>query len=392
MANEIVWYSSDEVNAPVQNTAAGSLDAVLYACLVTGFNAQTLTSVTVASNVATATKSAHGYSDGRMLDLSGAGTAAINGRKKITVTGVNTFTFDATGVADGTISGTITAKRSPLGWTRPASAGNVSIYARTDATATAMVLRLDDSNAGVASATNARASMLETWTDVNTFTGQAPTSAQLSGGVYWPKGTSNATGKKWVLVGDSKAFYLFLESANSAWTGGSYTGLFGVGFGDLVSYKGSDSYNAFLAGYSNSSQNVSCSAFTASNSNTALSNSSGFYLARAHVQTGAAVPALSVAPASTYGGLFGTGNLTYPDPISGSFVLAGPAIVSESAGMRGVLPGLYGCLHANAAIGIHAQPQSNLTGSSKSWLPVSLVGGSITLFGAAFFDITGPWR
>jgi hypothetical protein len=71
----------------------------------------TLTSVVVASNVATATKVAHGYSVGEQIYISGANLAYVNGLKTIaSVPTADTFTFTATG-ADATATGTIVASR-----------------------------------------------------------------------------------------------------------------------------------------------------------------------------------------------------------------------------------------------------------------------------------------
>ena len=71
----------------------------------------TLTSVVVASNVATATKNGHGYSVGEQLFISGANLSYVNGLKTIaSVPDANTFTFDATG-ANATATGTIVASR-----------------------------------------------------------------------------------------------------------------------------------------------------------------------------------------------------------------------------------------------------------------------------------------
>lgn len=72
---------------------------------------QTLTSVVVASNVATATKAAHGYSVGEQVFIAGANLAYVNGLKTVaTVADANTFTFEATG-ANATATGTIVVSR-----------------------------------------------------------------------------------------------------------------------------------------------------------------------------------------------------------------------------------------------------------------------------------------
>lgn len=70
---------------------------------------QTLTSVVVASNVATATLAAHGYKVGDKLTIAGASLAYANGQIVVaSVPDANTVTYAATG-ANATATGTITA-------------------------------------------------------------------------------------------------------------------------------------------------------------------------------------------------------------------------------------------------------------------------------------------
>ena len=73
----------------------------------------TLESVSVSSNTATATKTAHGLSVDFDTVIAGADLVYVNGTKKVrTVPDADHFTFDAAG-ADGTASGTITATTAP---------------------------------------------------------------------------------------------------------------------------------------------------------------------------------------------------------------------------------------------------------------------------------------
>ena len=51
----VKWFTSDMRGAPVVSGTAGTLIAMLDACLVTGFGVVTATSVTVSGGVATAT-------------------------------------------------------------------------------------------------------------------------------------------------------------------------------------------------------------------------------------------------------------------------------------------------------------------------------------------------
>ena len=125
MANEVIWFDSAETGAPTLNNAAGSLIAVLDACLLNGFNLKSIT-INVAGGVATATCNGHGFSTatGKLVSIAGATPNELNGLKQIASATSNTFTFPAPGVPDGAATGAITAKRAPLGWTKVHAAAN----------------------------------------------------------------------------------------------------------------------------------------------------------------------------------------------------------------------------------------------------------------------------
>lgn len=201
-----IWYDSTEVGAPVLNNVAGSLLAVLRACLINGFNEKTVTSITVASEVATAACTGHGFLDtyGKLVEISGWGSQPLDGPKQISNVTTDTFDFAAPGVADGvytpTGGGTILAYRAPLGWTEPHTGTNVAMFARSAVEATALLLRVDDTGTSLA-----RTRMVETATDVDTFTGPAPTDAQLSGGGIWQKSSTGTN--PWFVVGTDRGFW-----------------------------------------------------------------------------------------------------------------------------------------------------------------------------------------
>lgn len=393
MSNTVVWYNSAEVGAPTLNNVAGSLDAVLNACLVTGFRVLTLDSITVAGEVATATYAAgHQYSTQRVLELAGAATGAINGRKLITVTGASTFTFPAPGVADTpSVGGSIQAKRAPLGWARPLSSGNVSIYERTDVTATGMCLRVDDSGSGAASATAARWRMIESFTDLATFTGPTPPASAFGGaGVYVPKGANNVNPKAWVLVGDTRGFYLFTET--SGYPAGSYSNVpQGIwAFGDLEPARSGDPYACLLAA-AEAESGVNSQGLGQTNALGATPSNFHTMLPRAFNGIGSPVRAHSYGPGARRVGANGP---AYPSPVDNGMTIVTPILLGEentafNTPIRGRLRGL-GDPYANIPGGLlHLQVLDNLVGSDRRWL---LVGfnqqGS---YGHAAFDITGPW-
>ena len=387
MANDVVWYHSDETGAPTLNNAAGSLNDVLYACLVTGFRSQTLTSINVASNVATATLAGHAYTNDMMVDIAGATPAGLNGRKRITVTGSGTFTFPTTGVADGAATGTITAKRSPLGWSRVANASNKAIYARTDVAATAMVLCLDDTAAGVASATQARIVMAEAWTAADTFTGLSPTTAQLSGGNYVSKGANSAGAKKWAIFGDSRFIYIFTESSSTSFaTSGA---LVMSAFGDFVSDRAGDAYGTLI------SAPASADSIPWLGKSSTIGLAVGTYdlcFARLSNQLGASVRGTVVGPWA--GQLVGTAGPFYPSPVNNGGALQSPVLLAEdnsSAGypIRGAAPGLLHPLCRGMNL-LHLTTLPNVTGTTRNIVPVATLNASSV--GCVAIDTTGPWR
>jgi hypothetical protein len=385
MANEISWFHSGETGAPVLNNAAGSLDAVLHACLVTGFNTQTVTSITVASGVATVTKAGHGFADKMMVDHSGATPSGLNGRAQITVTGSGSYTFPAPGVADGTATGTITAKRSPLGWVRAMNSGNVSIYERTDVTATSMALRIDDSAAGVASATYAR--VLQVWghTSTTSFANRAPLQTQVADGLYWPRGTNNTTPKPWVIVGDSRTFYIFIEGDGRPAPSYDPQGIFG--FGDVASEVAGDPYSCGLWGLQSASSGNGGLAYAAG-----LNSSPSFagYMARPFFGLGD--PVTCGAFGMGIGVLGGQGQV-FPSPVNNgvrfiSPVLQGETVPGYSTLIRGEFRGLHVPM-CNMNRQLHLKVLDSLAGTSRSLLVVAFAANTQTCSMA--FDITGPW-
>lgn len=86
---------------------APAYDALLRACGLAKSNRETnLTSLTVSSEVATATLADHGYSTGDVVTITGSDVPGLNGEQTITdVPTSGTFEFDATGESDGSATG-----------------------------------------------------------------------------------------------------------------------------------------------------------------------------------------------------------------------------------------------------------------------------------------------
>lgn len=389
MSNTICWFSSDDIGAPTLNNSVGSTIAVLDACLIDGYGLKSVTSITVASSVATVTCSTHSFGGGtgRLVLIAGASPAELNGRKLVTNTGPNTFTFDATGIADQTASGTITAKRAPLDWVKAHAATGKAIYQRSDPAATAMLLRVEDTNTAPASATDARLLMLESATDIDTYGAYGPLSTQAAGGGMLFKGADTAAAKKWVLVGDSRTIYLYTE--NSSYTFASYGSLFGHCFGDIDDYVPSGVNGCYLFG----AQGSFDSYFGASDP---ANDYRGGVLARNAAGSGGAVIATNSIPG--YSTSFAMGGVTsppYPSPVDGGLVVSPQVFVREkpvtgNAPIRGKLRGVAAPT-ANIQGTLHGTVMSGFVGSSREFLFLGTHGGGTSMHGCLMFDLTGPW-
>lgn len=381
MSEFVVWFDSSETGAPVLNNTVGSLIGVLDACLVTGFNTKSVTSVTVAAGVATVICNGHGFSgvEGKDVLIGGATPADLNGRKQITAVDSNTFRF-ATAAAPGNATGTITAKRDSLGWIKQFSGVNKAVYKRTNPAATSMVLRIDD-----AYPTDARAIMAESATGVDQLIAVSPSTLQLADGCIWSKGAATSAAKSWKLIGDGRLFYFTVLSTSSLGLAAS--------FGDFKSLKAGDAYNCLLTGYPG---NV----FGASTSVTPIAQYGGFTaglsnisVSRPFSQTGGS----TLCNFSAYGSITSGANSvslpTFPSPVDSGLLLNPLVVVTEgdTSGNffgRGFMAGLIQVIsRVPMSDMVIFDPITFLPGRKLIMLSV----GSANVDGRLAFDLTGPW-
>lgn len=391
----VKFFHSAMTGAPTLTGQAGSLTALLDALLINGFGTGTLDSVVVAGGIATANRSTgHPFEVDSVALLSGAtgSYTGINGEKKILSRTTNTYTFDATGLPDGTVTGTVVHKFAPAGWDKPFSATNVGVYKSNDPAATGMYLRVDDTASS--NARNARVRGYETMSDANTGTGLFPTDSQIPGGYWWAKSNAlDATSRTWMFFADSRFFMLCAAYINGGDAGNYGTQIY---FGDLIPVKTPDAYACVLGGSGGDSStstqvgafdtNLACSSGSADTamaprSYTGIGGSTSLYHA---------APMFLMNNANSYAsGSNNTGGLTYPNPGDGGIYLT-PMYATErlALNMRGVFPGFAFCPQ-RIGPGVFAE-RSLITGVA------GLTGRKLCAVphfsGVSFVDITGPWR
>ncbi|MCU6432622.1 hypothetical protein LPB67_02370 [Undibacterium sp. Jales W-56] len=385
----IKWYQSNQNGAPQITGQAGSLIAVLNACLLNGFNLRTLTTITRVGNVATATADAgHGFRESDTVLIASANETAYNGEKRIRNVTTNSFQFDVTGDPATPATGIITAKVAPLDWESPFSGANKAVYRAKDVTGNRLFLRIDetpltgDANYGRGART-ALAQMWEVLNDIDNGTGKSET--------WWRKAhNESATARPWVLVGDSKRFWLAVNWSESY--PNRYVPYF---FGDFPSFKAGDAYGTVIAGYYDliynwgdpASNEVSDYVYSVG---TAVGNT-GIWLARGYSQLGGRINAHWVsAPAANGGTGLGYTGIPYPNPAdNGIYVM--PMMIQEQTGpsLRGRLPGLLCPLQSIPAPEPWKYQGFVIDGTQRELL---VVNGSQSSGGARMaFDLTGPW-
>jgi hypothetical protein len=331
-------YLSTMTGAPTLSGTAGTLITLLDNCLINGFGSVTLSSLVVASNVATATvNTGHGFSMiggsggvGPVIRIAGATPSALNRDWRIaSVPNSTTFTFVTADISDQTATGTITVKIAPADWTKRFSGTNKAAYARTDEDATAMLLRVDDTGT-----TTAQVRGYEEMTGIDTGAGLFPTIAQVAAasGLWWKSSAANATAQAWVLMADG--FRLaFFPMPTAASFRHPYL------WGDLLTNITGDAYHCVLSTAQDAGDYPCNSVFYRDGSTYPA------YIARAYSQIGSAV-AIKLPAVGITGCLGVLGVCAYPN--NGRLLLRGELEYLEVSSLilRGRWPGVYPPIHA----------------------------------------------
>ena len=388
------YFHSGMSGAPVLSGSPGATISVLDAFLVNGWGLVTLDSLIVSGNVATATRSAGigPFEIGTVATVAGVtgGMTALNSSWKVASASSTVVTFATSGISDGTAAGTVTIKLAAAGWAKTYSGTNLAAYKPSDGAATGNLLRIDDTGTTVA-----RVVGYEAMSDVNTGTGPFPTTAQVSGGLYWAKSsTADSTARPWIAFADSRCFYLMV--ANNA----SYTDdFFCYTFGDLISTKTPDAYACTIFG-NTSSQATVYAAGAASQNIDYLGAVVGCYLPRAYTGVGSSVNmARNVTLHTTSPAGFSGGSAfqnVYPNAADGGLYVTPLILMENTAGYvdRGLTPGLYIVPQTTIAAAPFTSKTSvtAFTGMTGKTLKAICHTGGSGYAGAYLFDLTGPWR
>lgn len=339
-----VRLHSGMTGAPSLTPTNGGMNALFNACLVNGFNTQSVTSATASGGVVTFNfASAPGFSALDTVTIAGASNATVNGQKRVQSAASNQVLVEIPGVPDGAVGGTITLKFSPLGWTRAFSGTGIGAYRQGGSATHKRFLRVFDNT--MASDFGYSCRGYENMTAISTGTGPFPTVEQAAGnGIAYHGG--NAAVQSWAVVGTPRFFYFFTGYGTDA-TGNlsafPLASTSGFHFGEIADVqKAADVYAYIMpSGVYNFTQQQ--------------------YTPRAYTGTGTSLLTTIYGPGGASTPSIG---LTDPDPGSGHTLIAGQLIVVDQSGsgsFRGFVPGTLGMYTAPVGNGSKL-PMDILTG------------------------------
>ncbi|MGL6290143.1 MAG: hypothetical protein ACRC2H_05610 [Silanimonas sp.] len=386
-------FRSTDPGAPALNGNPGTLIAVLDACLLSGYNAKTVT-ITRSGSTATATATAHGFVLDQQIRIVGAAQAEYNGTFRITNITANTFDFTVTGTPVTPATGAITADVAPLGWTKPFSGTNIAAY-RGPVGSARHFLRVDDTNGQFAAVRG-----FEAMTDINTGTGQFPTTVQAAGGLFWNKSSAAGTAvRRWTLVSDGRTIYLLIYQTADDPTS---TNISNHIFGDIRSYRPGDVFNTLLTGSGNSTTSSTITAssgfpgncFSDSPYNISTTMRYGRFMPRDHFQEGSAIQPVFIAPpghavttSTNNSNTFGNGLVPFPNPANGA-LFASRILLSTPSVVRGELPGVFAPFHTRPYDDAFA---FDGTGDFAGLRLYHQFLNSGSTFGCLLFNLTDNW-
>lgn len=274
------------------------------------------------------------------------------------------------------------------GWAKEFTTTNIVVYRAPSGLR--FRLRVDDTGTN-----EARVVGYESMSGVNTGTGDFPTAAQQSGGLYIRKSeTTDSTARGWVVVATDKAFYFLPQPNNGDWLVPPVTTYLSgqFFFGDFESFKVSDSYSVMIIGASTSNTG-GCRLGTNSPTTGSFSALPGHYVARDYTGGGTSKQAMKRAMYDLTGRTpFGhSSNAAFPDVVTTEMLVSPIAVIdSDGAGpvYRGILPGLWAPLHASP--GSHGDTIAGSGTTSGKNFQLFNTADTSTI-GRALIEISNTW-
>ncbi len=310
--------------APQLKKVNGNINALLFACLVNGFNTVTATATTFSSGNGVIDLPPHGFSVSDTVLITSTNEPTLNNKTaRILTSSTGQVTVNVPGVPNGNVSGTVTLRFAPLGWTRAFSGTNLGAYRQGGSSSTKRFIRVSDGTLSTDTGSFfVRA--YENMTAISTGTVPFPTTTQVTGNgitCYAVTSQPNTELFPWVIIGTPRCFY-FIHGYSGAYTLSS-------------EFVKTDTYFNFFGELSRI--NKPADAFAHLITGTDFPYTPGYLNKATNGTTASIIP--------TIGGMGGTGfnmNLTYPDPADSSYKFFDSSLIiqTDNYAIRGTIPGL----------------------------------------------------
>lgn len=394
---------SDMVGSPVLNASTpGSRLAFFDALLVDGWGNQVATSVVVANGICTMTfgTSPPTFTSG-VIRVAGATDTTLNGDQRVKTRDGTTVSF-LTSAANSSQTSGASAKISPIGFIKPfTSSANTAAYRSPNSSGSGNALCIYDVGAAYIQAQG-----YEDMSSLAVGTQTFPTNAQVANnGVIWHLASSTYAGPvPWVMVGDDRGFYFMVATyASSGPTYRNYTTYY---YTDVKSLRDNDPRPCVISGHNSftySAATAFCGLFTRQPNYS--------WLSRPNTNVGGCCPSMLVsstnnfAIAAQHSGSDNAGFGNYPNLTDNSLQLGDYMVIENpgntaSTAIRGLMPGILFAAqplknsfnHMNI---VPAATNGPLVGRTVMAVKVEVAqyaSNSVSTPGAAFVDITGPWR
>lgn len=426
----VKMITSNYAGVPTVNTQ-GSLNTMLLACLVNGYNSQSTTQIanTVSAQQTMTVSSGHGFVVNQNVTVAGSAYSVYNVEGRIVAITSTTVTITNTGLTTGHASDTaggMTIIGSPLGFTNLYSTTNKTAFRTSN---TKWILHVDDTldSAWTSSfAIYAKVTLCDAMSDINTFTGsQAPyqtsnptknhvasgsSYSAIPGWATWFYNASSATAsngqvsetKLWTIIGDGNRFYLIINQNNNYLPSIYF-------FGEFISSQPGDVYNAAIY-FTNSSGVTATSAWgnggTYSGCLFSAANNS-ISILKSYSGIGDSVVGLTTSLMTTGYGINNTGGsqggpisgssgsvISFPNPSNQGLLIHPVYLIENSQNMRGLMPGAYWNLqYLSSALSDRTIFTGLAEYPTRQFIVVRSEGQYISQNwqSSVTFDLTGPW-
>jgi len=385
MSNKVKYYHSGMRGAPIKNGTPGSWITVLDAVFVNGFGQVNAVSANITNGMVIINlNNNESFDIDTTVLVTGASVLSVNGENTVTVSGSNFISWP-TIEPDGPITGTITIKVAPLGFTKQFSGVSLAAYKMMNPLSSGAFFRIDDTSAFFM-----QVAAYENMLDINSGSNRTPALTYNSGICVVPKSdTANTTATLWEIIGDDSGFYISTQVSTYSVYANYRCILY---FGDGIPDNSNDSFKIIVNGLGTTtsySDNWSASIANAITQNT---NTNCINRSANGLNTSIPIKFYHMAAGSGYSGGGSMINGKYPSITNNGLILA-QYQYNDEYGRRGIVPGILSCTqiamnHFTTRNVIDGQQQF----IGKRLLAINPGSSSANNAGVVFFDITGPWR